>query len=131
MFAMIIIGHELLAYERFVYVNNKEEISYTKANSSVLFVYEKDLLKYSSTHQINFSVLVSSIEESIYANALNAQYLLCEKDLAIKVQKIAEHYMFDTKVLCIIEKDHEIEELAVLGIDGIVYKNSINKNLKK
>ena len=39
--------------------------------------------------------------------------------------------MFDTKVLCIIEKDHEIEELAVLGIDGIVYKNSINKNLKK
>jgi len=125
---MIIIGHDLLPCETFFYVNNKEEIKDTRANSAVLFDYQKELLAYSNENKINFSVLVSSIEEGILVNALNARYLLCKKDLAIKIQKIAEHYMFDTKVLCIIEKDHEIEELALLGIDGIVYKNSIKSH---
>lgn len=128
---MIIIGHELLPCTNFFYVKNKEEIVNSKANSAILFDYEEELLSYSNTNQINFSVLITSIEEGIFVNALNARYLLCQKDLAIKIQKIAEHYMFDTKVLCIIEKDHEIEELALLGIDGLVYKNSIKNHINK
>ena len=67
-----------------------------------------------------------SIKEAIYANSLNAKYIISEKELAKAIQKIADNYMFDSKILAVIETNDEIEEIAQSEIDGIIYKSILN-----
>jgi hypothetical protein len=38
-----------------------------------------------------------------------------------KIQKIAENYMFDSKILQIIKNDNDIQNVALNGIDGCIY----------
>jgi hypothetical protein len=47
--------------------------------------------------------------------------------LAKTAQNVAENYLFDAKILVLIEKEDEIEELALLGVDGVVFSNTIIK----
>ena len=41
------------------------------------------------------------------------------------MQKIAENYMFDSKILAIIKSNDELEEIALDEIDGVIYKELI------
>ena len=68
-------------------------------------------------------VYVKSIKEAIYASNFNAKYIICENELAKKLQKIADNYMYDSKILAIIDSNEELEQVAKLEIDGIIYRN--------
>lgn len=120
---MVIIGHELLAYEDLFVISNIEDVKKTKANSTIIFTYNEDLLKYASKNSLLFAVRVNNIKEALICNALEAKYIICEKNIAKSIQDIAENYMFDSKILRIINDESEIEEIARLGIDGVIYKN--------
>lgn len=122
---MILIGDKIVPFEDFFKISNKNDIEKSGANSTVSFGYNEDLLTYCFQNDISFAVLISSIKEAIYANSLNAKYLICNKILAKDVQKIADNYMFDSKVLAIIESNDEIEDIALNQIDGIIYKSLI------
>ena len=119
---MILIGDILVPFEEIFNITNIEEIKTTKANSTIAFGYNEELLKYSFENDLNSAIIVNSIKESIYANALNAKYIIANKDLATDIQKTAENYMFDSKILAIIESNEEIEEIASYEIDGVIYK---------
>ncbi len=84
-----------------------------------LFLQEKN--------NLSNAVVVSSIKEAIYCNALNSKYIICDKKLAKAIQKIADNYMFDSKVLAIIEDSEEIEKIALNEIDGVIYSNLLAK----
>jgi len=122
---MILIGDKLIPFDDLVNISSLEEIKNTKANSIISFRYNENLLTYSSRNELDFAVVITSIKEAIYANCLNARYIICQKDLSKDVQKIADNYMFDSKVLAIIESCDEIEEIAQNEIDGIIYKEII------
>lgn len=119
---MILIGDKLVPFEEISNILNIEDIKTTKANSTIAFGYNEEIMKYSFENDLNSAVIVNSIKESIYANALNAKYILANKNLAKDIQKTAENYMFDSKVLAIIESNEEIEEIASYEIDGVIYK---------
>lgn len=119
---MILIGDKLVPYEEFYPVTSIEEIQKTKANSTISFRFNEELLRYSYENNLNFAVIVDSIKDSIYANALNSKYIISNKNLAKSIQKIAENYMFDSKILAIIDSNNELEEIASYEIDGIIYK---------
>ncbi len=119
---MILIGDKLVPFEEIFNISNIEDIKTTKANSTIAFGYNEELIKYSFENDLNSAIIVNSIKESIYANALNAKYIIASKNLAKDIQKIAENYMFDSKVLAIIESNEEIEEIASYEIDGVIYK---------
>ncbi|MDQ1268226.1 MAG: hypothetical protein QG560_869, partial [Campylobacterota bacterium] len=51
------------------------------------------------------------------------------KTLAKTAQNVAESYLFDAKILVMIEDEDEIEELALLAIDGVIFSNAIVKIL--
>ncbi|MGE0051732.1 MAG: hypothetical protein AB7S49_09400 [Arcobacter sp.] len=122
---MIIIGDDLIPFEELNLINSIEDIKNTKANSALLFFYNEELLKYCFKNELTSAVVVKSIKEAIYCNSLNAKYIICEKKLAKKLQKIADNYMYDSKILAIIKSNDELENIAKNEIDGVIYKDLI------
>jgi hypothetical protein len=122
---MKIIGDKIVPFEEFFKISNIFEIKNTKPNSLLFFEYDEELLKYCYSQNLNFFVKISSIKEGLYANSLNSKYIVCKKDLAKKMQKIAENYMFDSKILAVIKSSDELEKIALDEIDGAIYKELI------
>ena len=122
---MILIGDKIVPYDEIIMIKSIEDIKNTKANSIVSFGYNEKTIKYTFNNDIESAVIVDNIKDAIYSNALNAKYIIAKKDIAKTIQKIAENYMFDSKILAIIDTENEIEEIANLEIDGIIYSNLI------
>lgn len=122
---MIIIGDNLIPFEEIFNVKLIEDIRNTKANSTVLFFFDEGLTKYCYENELSFAVIVSSIKEAIYSNSLGAKYIISSKQLAKKLQKIADNYMYDSKILAIISTNDEFEEVAKNEVDGAIYQNLI------
>jgi hypothetical protein len=122
---MILIGDELVPYGKISFISNIEQINNTKANSTILFIYDETILKYVYENELSSAVIVKSIKDAIYCNNLNVRYIISEKSLAKQIQKIADNYMFDSKNIAIIDSNSEFEEVAIDEIDGIIYKNLI------
>lgn len=122
---MIIIGDKLIPFEELFKTNSTNDIKNTKANSTVLFNYSDEIAKYCFENEISFAVVVNSIKEAIYSSNLNAKYIIANKELSKELQKIADNYMYDAKILAIIESSDEFEEIVKAQIDGVIFKNLI------
>lgn len=124
---MILIGDSLIPHKEFEYIDSILDIEHTQPNSTLVFNYDENLLLYTRKNNLASSIVVTSIKEAIYCNALNVKYVICEKKLAKQVQKIADNYMFDSKILAIIESSDEIEKVALSEVDGVIYSSLLNK----
>lgn len=120
---MILIGDKLVPFEDVFLIKNIKDIENTKANSTVLFDFEEEILTYCYKNELFCAVVVNSIKEAIYCNNLNVKYIISEKELSIELQKIADNYMYDSKILAIIDSNEELVQVAKLEIDGIIYRN--------
>ena len=120
---MILIGDKLVPFEDIFLIKNIKDIENTKANSTVLFDFNEEILTYCYKNELFCAVVVNSIKEAIYCNNLNVKYIISEKELSIELQKIADNYMYDSKILAIIDSNKELEQVAKLEIDGIIYRN--------
>jgi cytochrome c1 len=127
---MIFIGDTLIPYEPIFNVKTVEEVSKTQANSTVLFTYNEELMQYCFQNHIAYGIKINTLKESLYANALRAKYIICEKEMASLVQKTAQNYLFDSKILAVINSNDEIEEIAQLEIDGVLYRRVLSTNNK-
>jgi hypothetical protein len=126
---MIIFGHKLLPKNNFFKVNSIDEVKKTKSNSTVFIKFSEkniELIYFVISNEVETALEVVSIEEAILAENLGAKFLVIENQkLAIEVQKLAEHYLFDSKILVLINNPHEIEEIVKLRIDGAILSNHI------
>lgn len=120
---MILLGDTQIPYERIEKIATINDIQNSSPNSTVLFKYNVELLKHCHLNDLSSAVIVSNIVEAIYSNALRAKYIICEQNIAKTLQDIAETYMFDSKIITIICEQNEIENIALMGIDGIIYKD--------
>lgn len=120
---MILIGDKLVPFEDIFLIKNIKDIENTKANSTVLFDFDEEILTYCYKNELFCAVVVNSIKEAIYCNNLNVKYIISEKELSIELQKIADNYMYDSKILAKIDSNEELEQVAKLEIDGIIYRN--------
>lgn len=120
---MILIGDKLVPFEKIEKISKIEDIIKTSSNCTLLFDFKEEILTYCSQNNLFYAVLVSNIKEAIYANSLSAKYIICPKDLACKLQKIADNYMFDSRILSIIKSNDELEDIALNEIDGVIYSN--------
>jgi hypothetical protein len=120
---MIIIGNKDIPYTSISVIQDKRDIEKTQPNSVVVFSYDVQLLKYCYENNLKCAVYIQNIKEAIFANSLEALYIVVQNNNSSSIQKIAENYMFDSKVLQIIQDDNMIEEVALKGIDGVIYKD--------
>lgn len=124
---MILIGDKNIPYENIFKIDSIENIVNTPSNSTIIFEYKQELMHYCNKNSLKYAVLVTDLKEAIYANALDAKYIICQKELAKKIQKVADNYMFDAKVLAVISSNDEFNEIIDNEIDGIIYDFLIKK----
>jgi hypothetical protein len=125
---MLIFGHPWVESSRFVKVFSVEEIERSAPGDVLLLEplnVSIELVKHCRAHELPFAVTVSSIREPIFANALDAAYIIAEHEQAISIQKIADEYLFDTRVLVLIENEKRIETMARFSIDGVIFPAAI------
>ena len=118
---MIIIGNENIPYQSIANISNIDDIQNTKPNQTLSFTYDIELIKYCFVNELSCLVLVSDIKEAIFCNSLNASYIVVKNSIAKEIQDIADAYMFDSKILEVINDDEEINKVAPRGIDGVIY----------
>lgn len=125
---MIIIGHPWIDSPLFRRVYTKKDIE--KSNNADVLLLEPlvdshELAKFCTKEGLSFAVTVSSIKDAILANALGAGFIVCEEHDAMVIQPIAENYLFDTKVLALINDEKEICKIARSEIDGVIFPGAI------
>ncbi len=127
---MLIFGHRFLDTQSFFHVQSIEAIENTPPSSTIFVEFLEsnlDIIKHLKNNQINFTLGVKNIEELIYASALEASFILVPKEILLSAQNIANNYLFDAKILVMIEDESEIETMATSGIDGVIFSNAIVK----
>jgi hypothetical protein len=127
---MLIYGHRFINSETFYHIQSIGAIQNTPPSSTIFLPFDEknlDIVNHLKDNQINYAIEVKNITEVIYASSLDASYILVQKELALTVQNIANNYLFDAKILIIIDKENELEEMAILGVDGVIFSNAIIK----
>lgn len=125
---MLLFGHRFIQNDNFYAVSESDEILNTPPGSTLYIKFEEnnlDLIEYAHLNSMSFAMGVEDVTELIYAASLGAKYILLKKELAKTAQKIAESYLFDAKILVRVSDEDEIEEMAILGIDGVLFPNAI------
>jgi len=127
---MLLFGHRFLHQESLYHISDINAIVKTPPSSLLYLLFSEenlDIIEHMQQNELRFTLFVNNITELIYASALGASYILVEKELAKTAQNIAESYLFDSKILVKIKTEEEIEEAALLGVDGVLFSNAIIK----
>ncbi len=125
---MIIIGHEDIPFVPLYYVESLEEIERTPAGSTLWlggFKESKPIARHCFENGLKYAVTAESIKDALLANALHAEYIVCSFELAPAVQKIAEEYLFDAKIVVPISDENDLEAVAKEGIDGAIFPDAV------
>lgn len=124
---MQIIGHKLIEYKNFNLIRTVENILNF---DNLIFEYNEDFIKNAKDNGKTFSVIARNLNEAILANALKAKFIIIEKNnisIAKEVVKLAEFYLFDSKIAIIIENyEKDLLNAINLKVDAVIYKNIIN-----
>lgn len=129
---MIFFGHRFIDSKSFYHIPDIEAIQNTPPSSTLYIEFNEtnlDIINHTFLNSMPTAIEVKNITELLYASSFGASYIVVEKALAKTAQNIAENYLFDAKILVMIENEDEIEELALLGVDGIIFSNAIIKIL--
>ncbi|SFV70252.1 hypothetical protein MNB_SM-6-1012 [hydrothermal vent metagenome] len=127
---MLLFGHRFIKSDLFYHIFDIDAIQKTPPSSTLYLEFNEknlDIIEYLRLNKIAFALGVRTIKELIYAAALDASFIMLSKELAKTAQSIAETYLFDAKLLVHIESEDEIEEMALLGIDGVVFPEAVVK----
>jgi hypothetical protein len=127
---MLLFGHRFIKSENFYHINDIDAILKTPPNSTIYIKFDEDnldIIEYLQNNDIPFALEIKNITQAVYAEALHAKYIILSKEMAKTIQKIAETYLFDAKIIAHITDEKEIDELAIEGIDGVVFPSAFIK----
>jgi len=127
---MLIFGHPHIPHEKLYHINSIEAIEHTPSNSILLFDYDDEvfeLIEHAQENALGFAVNITSLKEVLICENLDATYLLITQALASQVQKAADTYLFDAKILVHIEDEDTMENLAQIGVDGVIFAEAVIK----
>jgi hypothetical protein len=123
---MLIFGYDLIPSRPWCKVSTQQEVASTPSNTVILLgLNSLDIATYCKEQNVDFALEVESIKEALIASALGASYLLCAQDVAKEIQAIANEYLWSAKVIVPVENEDELEIIARLGIDGVIFAQSI------
>ncbi|MCW1360617.1 hypothetical protein [Campylobacter sp. US33a] len=119
---MLILGHKLVESKNFTFVKE-----FTKNTDEIFCIkYNEKLIQKLKTNHKEFAIFIENKNEIFLANALGAKFLIFkDKNLAKFAVKVAEFYLFDSKILFLVDDFKNLEEFYELGVDGVILKTFI------
>lgn len=121
---MLIFGHKLIETPEFCWLTRAE----FKQNAVNCFIYDESLIQKAQKAGVKFGILAQNVDEILLANALKAEFILLENEnLAKKASKMAEFYLFDSKILLITNSLEKLEKAYKMGVDGVILKELLQK----
>ena len=127
---MILIGDNNVECETIEKIESISDIKSTSPNTTVLYNFDFEMMKYSEQNNIDSCVVTKSLQEVIYASSFSVKYIVVEKNISKHAQDIANNYMLDSKILVIIDTNDEIVDHALDEIDGVIYKRVVENGSK-
>lgn len=127
---MILFGHPLIPSEQFYHISSIDAIANTPSNSIIALFFEEqnlDIITHLRDNNIRFALYVTSSVEAVLAENLRATYLIVLPKNGDDVQRVAEHYLFDAKVLGYCEEQEDLESLIDMRLDGAIFGDTIIK----
>ncbi len=124
---MLIFGYPFIDHLPFYEIICFEDLDKTPSNSIAVFNYNPKLLKKCETNGIKTALKIETIKELLFCNALKSDFVITKKSFSDVAQKIANEYLFDTKIIQIVRDDNELEDAAQRGIDGVIRIDCIKK----
>ena len=117
---MLILGSKYIDSPKFVKVSTVEDIDKTTPNDILLIEFKPsfELAKYCKENSLAYAIEAKSALDAIYASNLEASFVIADIELAQTLQKLADNYLWDMKILVKINSEEDIEKVALLGIDG-------------
>jgi len=117
---MLIFGSQYINSPKLVKVSSVEDIDKTTPNDILLIEFKApfELAKYCKENNLAYAIEANSVLDAIYASNLEASFAIANIELAQTLQKLADNYLWDMKILAKIQNEEEIEKVALLGIDG-------------
>lgn len=144
---MLIFGHKLIETPEFCWLTRAE----FKQNAVNCFIYDESLIQKAQKAGVKFGILAQNTDEILLANALSAKFILIDgadflnlanqnaknqalknakisaQKLAKKASKMAEFYLFDSKILLITNSLEKLEKAYKMGVDGVILKELLQK----
>lgn len=144
---MLIFGHKLIETPEFCWLTRAE----FKQNAVNCFIYDESLIQKAQKAGVKFGILAQNVDEILLANALSAKFILIDgadflnsanpnaknqalknakisaKKLAKKASKMAEFYLFDSKILLITNSLEKLDKAYKMGVDGVILKELLQK----
>jgi len=127
---MILIGDKNIACETIEKITSVSDISSTTANTTILYSFDFEILRYGEKNNISSCVITKNLQEVIYASSFGVKYIVVEKNISKHAQDIANNYMLDSKILVVIDTNDEIVDNALDEIDGVIYKEVVENGTK-
>lgn len=127
---MYIFGHRFIDSDSFYHIQSIDAVENTPPSSTLYVEFSEDnldIVKYMQLNKLPFALEAEDITQIVYASSFGASYILVPRSLAKDAQNLANNYLFDAKILVHIEDEDEIEGLALLGVDGVIFSNAIIK----
>ncbi|EES89329.1 hypothetical protein [Helicobacter canadensis] len=119
---MLILNHKLVNPLKIVCVDSIEAVKKTLPNEFLVINGNLELAKFCYENAVEYASVVKNLTEVLLLVNLGVKFLICENlENAREIQKLAENYLFDSKVLLCISLDYEIEHAAKAGIDGVIF----------
>ncbi|HEX5670429.1 MAG TPA: hypothetical protein VFX66_02740, partial [Sulfuricurvum sp.] len=112
------------------HISSIDAIANTPSNSVIALIFEEqnlDIIAHLRLNSIRFALYVTSSVEAVLAENFRATYLIVNAKHGAEIQKVAEHYLFDAKVLGYCEEIENLEKLIDMRLDGAVFGDAIVK----
>lgn len=127
---MLLFGHPYVPSQPFYHIDAIEAIAHTPSNSVVTLFFTPenlDIIDYLTQNSVRFALHIETTTDAVIAENLGASYLIVLPKHAHTIQKVAEHYLFDAKVLGYLEEMNDLEELIEMRLDGAIFAEAIIK----
>lgn len=116
---MLIFGHKLIKSDEFFLTQKEAKF---KDGVNCLNYDESEILR-ALSEGVKFAIFAKNEDEILLSNALKAEFIIVsDKNLAKKAAKMAEFYLFDSKILLIVNNLKNLYKAYKIGVDGVILK---------